>query len=311
MKERKGFIIKLLASHILLVPVLVIVILIFNIPFIPAILIPQTILVILFFAGYWEFFGIRNKWLICLIYQLLILSTLFARWSSGNTISAELIPVTVLSLVEIFLLFLLGKVLWVIIKHDKENIEIEFPFCNGTYLITDGGNSEISRLMNYHFHSPVHKRKKTNRSMLYATDIVKLEDADKKLLPPENLDYPIFGENIYCPVEGRVVKVVNDIEDNTPFSGDYPYNTGNTVVLKNGNYYLLLGHLKKGSIVVNEGDIVKRNERLGESGNSGMSERPHLHMQLMKCDDNNYWKGVGISMQFKGKNLYKNRMIRN
>jgi murein DD-endopeptidase MepM/ murein hydrolase activator NlpD len=108
-----------------------------------------------------------------------------------------------------------------------------------------------------------------------------------------------------------VVRVVNDIEDNIPYSGNYQYNTGNTVVIKNGDYYLLAGHLKKGSITVIPVDTVKAKDNLGESGNSGMSERPHLHMQLIRCDGYDYLKGPGISMQFRGRNFYKNRLIRN
>lgn len=309
MRERNIFIIKLITSHIFLVPILLAATFISSIPWFPAILIPQTVLVILFLAGYWEFFGKRNKLLICLSFELIILSTLFASLSSRNPISGELIPVLVLSLVEFYLLLVLGRVIWVIFKDDKEKFEIEFPFRDGTYLITDGGNSEISRLMNYHFHSPVHKRKNTNRAMLFATDIVEMGDIDKKFLPPENVDYPIFGKTIYCPVEGLVIKVVNDMDDNIPYAGNYPYNTGNTIVIKNANYYLLLGHLKKGSIVVKTGVTVNRNDTIGKAGNSGMSERPHLHMQLMKCDRDDYWKGMGISMQFQKKNLYKNRLI--
>ena len=110
-------------------------------------------------------------------------------------------------------------------------------------------------------------------------------------------------------MDGTIIKVSNDIDDNQPFSGNYPYNTGNTVVIKNGNYYLLAGHLKKGSICVKEGDSVFRGDLLAQCGNSGMSERPHLHMQLMKSYDQNYWKGTGVNMIYKGKNMYKNREI--
>jgi hypothetical protein len=170
----------------------------------------------------------------------LIITTAFVGLSSENRVPGGLFSVTGLSLAELYLLFMLGKVIWVIVGDDKENVEIEFPFRDGAYLITDGGNSKISRLMNYHFHSPVHKRKKTNRSMLYATDIA-----------------------------------------------------------------------RTGSITVKPGDTVTVSDKLGESGNSGMSERPHLHMQLIKCDGDDYWKGEGINMQFRGKNLYKNRLIRN
>jgi hypothetical protein len=50
---------------------------------------------------------------------------------------------------------------------------------------------------------------------------------------------------------------------------------------------------------------------LAMAGNSGMSERPHIHMQIIKSISANYWSGEGISMVFHGINLYKNKTILN
>jgi murein DD-endopeptidase MepM/ murein hydrolase activator NlpD len=110
-------------------------------------------------------------------------------------------------------------------------------------------------------------------------------------------------------MEGEVVKVENSLTDNEPYIGQYLYNTGNTVVIRNGKYYLLLGHLMKDSIKVKEGEKVKRKTLIGHVGNSGYSERPHLHMQLIKSESENYWLGEGICIKYKDRNLYKNRII--
>jgi hypothetical protein len=270
----------------------------------------QTILVMLFLAGYWEFSGIRFKWAYCLGIEVLIVGIGLLLSFSGKNGLPGLIELLVFVCLQLYLFAILGRIIVVIFKNDREKLEIEFPFQQGTYLITDGGNSKWSRLMNYHFHSVVHKMRGTNQSMLYATDVVKLTDGKLKILPKQNEDYPIFDEKVYSPMEGVVFKVVNDIDDNTPFSGNYPYNTGNTVVIKKDRSYFLLGHLKKGSIVVREGDSIARNAFIGEAGNSGMSERPHLHMQLMKSETDDYWKGTGICIQYKNRNLYKNRLVK-
>jgi len=176
----------------------------------------------------------------------------------------------VLTLIQAWSLFLLIKIFIVIFKHEKAALEIVFPFKEGKYLISDGGNSRISRLMNYHFYDPVHKKKKTNLSMLFATDIVKIKNYGSNYLPHENDDYPIFGEKVFSPVSGIVVKVENGIKDNIPYSGHYPYNIGNSVY----------------------------------------SERPHIHIQLINSLTDKYWTGTGISLEYKGKNLYKNRLIK-
>jgi biotin carboxyl carrier protein len=222
----------------------------------------------------------------------------------------SLLLIFFLGITQAYLLFELVKIFIVICHLDKHSIEIEFPLKNGKYLITDGGNSKISRLMNYHYYSPVHKKNRTNNSMKFATDVVKTGVSKKLFLPPKNTDYMIFSEKVYSPFSGTIIKVESSINDNIPYSGNYPYNTGNTVIIKNNDLYFLIGHLKKGSIIVKPGDSVKENDLLAECGNSGYSERPHIHMQLIHCTNDDYWKGSGASISFKSKPLYKNRLIR-
>ena len=308
MNERKSIIIRLFLTHLLPAPVLIIVS--WLIPDFGLILtiITETIFLITVFTGYREFFTKTFQFFYAGSIQILLIFDFIKQFSLLHFDNNLIISIMLL-LIECYLILTLLKILRVIFGREKENIEITFPFKSGKYLVTDGGNSRVNRLMNYHFHSKVHKKRGTNQSMLYATDLVKTDNQKNRFLPPKNENYPIFGENLYCPMDGTIVKVSNDIDDNQPFSGNYPYNTGNTIVIKNGNYYLLTGHLKKGSIIVKEGDSVFQNDLLAQCGNSGMSERPHLHMQLMKCYDQNYWKGTGVNMIYKGINLYKNRQI--
>jgi hypothetical protein len=306
MKERNQILIKLIVSHIILLPVLVLTSFIYRGYGFLLLSITQTGLLIIFLAGYWEFFSIQFKWVYSLSIEILIFICLLKVNSQFSSLPWTLC----LMLGQLFLLIAFIRIILVIFWRDRLKLEILFPFHEGVYLVTDGGNSKISRLMNYHFHSPVHKKKNTNKSMLYATDIVRLDSNDRKFLSFRNEDYPCFGENLYSPINGRIAKVINDIEDNQPFSGNYPYNTGNTVVIKKDNLYFLLGHLKRGSIVVQEGETITANQLLGQAGNSGMSERPHLHMQLMQSDTEDYWKGTGYCIQFRNINLFKNRIIK-
>jgi hypothetical protein len=233
-------------------------------------------------------------------------------WKTGTVLIMQINTFLVmgLSILQIWLLFQLVKIIVVIVKKEAPSVEIEFPFKQGYYLITDGGNSKISRFMNYHYYSPVHKKNRTNDSMLFATDIVKVTDNKLNFLPLKNESFPVFSERIYSPISGIIVKAENNIPDNLPFSGNYPYNTGNTVVIRKDDYYLLLGHLKQGSVAVKTGDYINSNDLIGYAGNSGYSERPHLHMQLIKSQSPDYWSGLGICIRYKNKNLYKNRLIK-
>ena len=62
--------------------------------------------------------------------------------------------------------------------------------------------------------------------------------------------------------------------------------TGNTLVLKTAaEEYILMAHLKEGSIVVQKGQQVGQGDLLGECGNSGNSTEPHLHLQLQNTRD--------------------------
>jgi hypothetical protein len=309
MNERIRISITLIGSHIVMVPALLLIFFYIDKYAFLSLSITQTVLCGLYIAGYWEFFGLRFRKVFCLCLEFVLILLFVFRLLFGSEQGGNLYLLVLLSIIQAYLLLELIKIAIVIFRKDLQTVEIEFPFKHGSYLVTDGGNSRISRLMNYHYYSPTHRKNKTSKSMLFATDIIKIEAGTWKFLPICNEDYPVFGEKIYSPLDGVVVKVMNGIPDNKPFSGNYPYNTGNTVVIRRDNYYVLLGHLKKDSIILKEGDVVKKNNLIGAAGNSGWTERPHLHMQVIQSDSLNYWSGKGISIRFNKCNLYKNRRI--
>jgi hypothetical protein len=126
------------------------------------------------------------------------------------------------------------------------------------------------------------------------------------------VDFYGWGENIYSPVNGKIVKVVNDIDERNPVNiandirnmmtvtrryedgqGSPESITGNCVIIEHGNgIYALLAHLQKGSIIVREGQIIKSQQVIGKLGHSGNSTMPHLHMQIMDSMDFKKAKGI-------------------
>ncbi|WP_051298405.1 M23 family metallopeptidase [Arthrobacter castelli] len=60
---------------------------------------------------------------------------------------------------------------------------------------------------------------------------------------------------------------------------------GNHVVLEVAGGFVLLAHLRRGSVVVADGDAVTCGDQLGEVGNSGNSLVPHVHVQAMTSAD--------------------------
>jgi hypothetical protein len=309
MKERTQIILKLITVQFVLPGALILSAWLVR-PYTRLLFLPvQTVLCLIFLSGYWEFFSRGLKYGFFLISEVCLLLILVHGLTIRDDSDHSLIPLLAFAVIQLYLLMQQVKVFIVMIRKTPEHVNIDFPLRNGTYLITDGGDSKISRLMNYHFYSRIHRKKDTYRSMRFATDIVKITPRHERPLPEQNDQYPVFGENIYSPMGGMVVKVEDGIRDNLPFSGKYPYNTGNTVVIRNGNCFCLLGHLQNGSILAREGEEVSAGDLIARAGNSGFSERPHLHMQLIRSESENFWSGNGICIRYDGRNLYKNRRI--
>jgi len=147
--------------------------------------------------------------------------------------------------------------------------------------------------------------------MAYAVDIVQLSAwgaAAWNLFPSRNEDYPIYGRDVLSPCDGMVAGTEDEIEDNAPF-GPKPYNIGNFVAIRSKGFQVLLGHLKQSSVLVKQGDIVAKGQTIAKAGNSGWSERPHLHMQAMKANETELWKNEGLPIVFDGKNPLKNTLF--
>lgn len=212
-----------------------------------------------------------------------------------------------IEIVSILVLLFLCRHIYKVLRASKkpENIlEMSFPFKEGRYLITDGGDGWISALINYHYKSSTHNKHGTQDAMRYAVDIVRLGSwgraISKSIAFSNNEEYAIFHNIIISPIDGTVVKVKDGIKNNRPFpgKGSLPYNLGNCVVIKKGDYYIIMGHMERGSILVQEGDSVHIGDKIGLVGNSGLTPRPHLHMQVSKCKDGNYWFAEGVPIVF-------------
>ena len=217
MAERNLIALKLVLAHIIIPAGLTFAFyLILNVDYL-LFAITQTYLCILFLTGYWEFFSSLFKKLFFLLVELILFIILINKFITSSNANPNVLLVLILLSIQVCLTFLLFKIIIVIFKKEKKSLEIAFPLRDGRYLITDGGNSKISRLMNYHFYSPIHRKNKTNKSMQFAVDIVKLGSNRKKFLPKQNEAYPVFSEKVYCPIKGQIIKVENNIDDNVPF----------------------------------------------------------------------------------------------
>ncbi|MCE7037019.1 M23 family metallopeptidase [Bacillus cereus] len=106
------------------------------------------------------------------------------------------------------------------------------------------------------------------------------------LIPPAEVksskleDYGIYGAEVMAPAPGTVVSINNDEKDVVSGEDDFQSMAGNHIYIRldESGTFLVLAHLKKGSIKVREGQHVNEGEFLAQVGNSGSSSEPHLHI---------------------------------
>jgi murein DD-endopeptidase MepM/ murein hydrolase activator NlpD len=94
--------------------------------------------------------------------------------------------------------------------------------------------------------------------------------------------YMTFGTPVLAPCQGKVAKVVDGHPDMTVPEMDREHMAGNYVALNCGDYFVILAHLRRGSISVATDDRVDVGDVLGEMGNSGNSSEPHLHLHAQR-----------------------------
>jgi hypothetical protein len=111
-----------------------------------------------------------------------------------------------------------------------------------------------------------------------------------------NDDYFCYKKEIVSPGTGRIVELVNNIDENGP--GEMLSGAGNYIIIDHGNNeFSILAHLRRGSIVVKSGEKVQIGQFLGLCGNSGHAAMPHLHYHLQNSPV--IFKGEGLPIQFQ------------
>jgi murein DD-endopeptidase MepM/ murein hydrolase activator NlpD len=125
-----------------------------------------------------------------------------------------------------------------------------------------------------------------------------------------------FDQAIVAPAGGRVVSAQDGVPDlvarRSPFARvSYAVTqvsrarqgarglAGNHVIIEldDGGPYLVVAHLRCGTVAVRQGEMVAAGQPLGRCGNSGNSTQPHVHLQVMDHADPFAAAGVPILFQ--------------
>ncbi len=122
----------------------------------------------------------------------------------------------------------------------------------------------------------------------FAIDWMKINEENRLFVgdPKDVNSYFGYGQNVLAVADAKVVAVVDKFKNQIP--GVLPTKItleeidGNHVVLDLGNgQYVFYAHMLPGSIIVKEGDTVKRGQVIGKLGNTGNTSAPHMHLHVM------------------------------
>lgn len=101
-------------------------------------------------------------------------------------------------------------------------------------------------------------------------------------------DYGCYGIPVLAPISGLVTIAHDGEPDEVPgvVSNNYTAPTGNHVViqLQETGTYLVIAHLKPGSVAVKAGETVEEGQVIGACGNSGNTSEPHIHIHHQRQD---------------------------
>jgi len=109
-----------------------------------------------------------------------------------------------------------------------------------------------------------------------------------------------WDQPILAPCDGMVVHVENRQDDAPPNERrrDRKRPAGNYVSIQTPHGYVILAHLKKGSVEVRVGDNVRAGTPIGRCGNSGNTTRAHLHLHAQDQPSINIDIATGIPVAF-------------
>lgn len=165
---------------------------------------------------------------------------------------------------------------------DGPVVDLAFPLRGGTYSVVNGGSTG---LVNAHLMTLTGERYRPYRGQSYGVDLVKLGSwgfRARGLAPRDPSAYAIFGDPVYAPCSGPVIQALDGLRDLRPPEIDREHMAGNHVLLACRDAWVLLGHLREGSVRVRDRDAVAQGQEIGRVGNTGNTDEPHLHIHAQR-----------------------------
>jgi D-alanyl-D-alanine carboxypeptidase len=170
------------------------------------------------------------------------------------------------------------------IRKDQSPVVVGFPMHGTGWMVM-----ETTSPMTHHFRAQITMNGVPRVPQRYAQDWVLLDPVTGQAAAGNATlarNYYGFGKEIYSVADGTVMDAGDGLPDSegiySPLGTTIPTAAGNYVILDLGNKkYACYAHLVNGSVRVKKGDTVKEGQVLGLMGNSGNSDIPHLHFQVV------------------------------
>lgn len=121
----------------------------------------------------------------------------------------------------------------------------------------------------------------------HALDLIALPELRADSVRAERVeDFASWDRQLVSPVTGRIERAVGDRRDMRLGETDSEVLEGNHLIIRAAaGFYVLLAHLRQGSLLVRAGDEVQAGQPIARVGNSGNTSEPHLHLQVQTRPD--------------------------
>lgn len=104
---------------------------------------------------------------------------------------------------------------------------------------------------------------------------------------------------VLAPLDGHVIEIVDRYDKYGPSQEFAPFLNYITIAHDNGEY-CQVAHIKKGSVKVHKGQLVKKGQQLAVTGLNGWMEEPfleHLHFFVFRLLNEGSFRGLKIRFE--------------
>ena len=172
----------------------------------------------------------------------------------------------------------------VLVRHDLKPVVIGSPMRGPGWVAI-----ETTSPFTHHFLAQITMDNVTRVPQRYAQDWIYADPVTGQVASGNVTlakNYFGYGREIHAIADGTVVDVLDGLPDIETIYATPPATiataAGNFVIMDIGDRkYACYAHMIPGSIRVTTGDVVQEGEVLGLLGNSGNSDLPHLHFQVV------------------------------